>query len=525
MKKIILVRHGETEGNIRRVIQGQSQDFRLTERGKKQMARVSAFLKRECRDAVVWSSSLERALDSANVLVQTTGFVGPFTLEELQQRHWGSSTGSSYDTRSGETAYLGEPGIVLPNDAEFLSAIQERLQNAKRIIQAHEKETHIIVGHNELLNYLLDVWSEKPFRKYTFLSGETHLFENIPSKDAIVRTQRIFPPRLVYFRDTRSLLSVQEAVGLLRSHHLEPITEISATEKEDVVAVVLGDASFTSNDAAEFPHLRTVARFGAGWNNVEVKGIWERQHIPTSCTIGMASRDVAEFALGALISSLRMMHTDCFHLRADKFEWRSIKRGISLRDATIGIVGCGRIGFELAEILSNFGTKVLLWNRSWPPTWSAENPESVEKLEKYERILRLEEIAEKVDAVSLHLTLTRETTHIIGEAFFEKLRQGEHSIALVNTSRGDIVDEAALLHALHSGIVRSAAIDVWSAEGKQETEVVRQIRNHPSVLATSHIAANTVGVSHRYSMQCARNIIAAVEGRYSEVQDFIVRLS
>src|SRR3989344_7329041 len=99
MKNVVLVRHGETEGNVRRIIQGQSQGFELTERRKKQILRISAFLKDELGDAVVWSSSLGRALDSANLLVRETGFVGPLVLNELQQRHWGVSTGSSYDTR------------------------------------------------------------------------------------------------------------------------------------------------------------------------------------------------------------------------------------------------------------------------------------------------------------------------------------------------------------------------------------------------------------------------------------------
>lgn len=523
MKRVVLVRHGETEENIRRVIQGQSQGLGLTERGKRQIMRVGSFLKNEYADAAVWSSSLERALDSANLLVRETGFAGPFILEELRQRHWGSSTGVSYDTRSGETAYLGEPGIALPDDAEPLLSIQERLQNVKRTIQAHEKETHIIVGHNELLNYLLDAWLETPLRKYTFLSGEAHLLGNIFMKDVPIKTQSIFPPRLVYFRDTRSLLSVQDAVELLHNHHLKPITELLPMEKEDVVSVVLGDASFTSNDAAELPRLRTVARFGAGWNNVDVKGIWEKQHIPTSCTIGVANKDVAEFALSALIGSLRLVHTDCFRLKPDKFEWRSVKRGISLYDATIGIVGCGRIGCELAKMLSVHGAKVLLWNRSWPPTHIKNNREELSQLEMCARVSRLEELADTVDAISLHLTLTDETRYFIGETFFDKIRQSGRSVVLVNTSRGNIVDESALLRALDSGIVRSAAIDVWSVEGKQETEVVRKIRSHPSVLATSHIAANTLGVSYRYSMQCARNIIAAVEGRYSEIKDFIVQ--
>lgn len=197
--------------------------------------------------------------------------------------------------------------------------------------------------------------------------------------------------------------------------------------------------------------------------------------------------------------------------------WRSIRRGRALAEATIGIIGCGRIGIETTLLLQSRGAKVLVWNRSWPP--ASAKPHILTNLT---RVLHLEEIAEKCDAVSLHLSLTPDTRHLLSHDFFAAVKRSGKSIVLVNTSRGEIVNEEALLAAIQEGTVRSAAIDVWSSEGKSTNETVRALRASPVVFPTSHIAAYTIGVQQRYAIQCARNVVALVEGRRQEVEDCLV---
>jgi D-3-phosphoglycerate dehydrogenase len=147
--------------------------------------------------------------------------------------------------------------------------------------------------------------------------------------------------------------------------------------------------------------------------------------------------------------------------------------------------------------------RTLLWNRTPRPVHLPGVDPS-----RYESVTDLNELAACCDGVSVHLALTPQTRGIVGAAFFEQVRVAGRSIALVNTARGGIVDEPALLDALKSGTVRDAAVDVWSTEGAEPTEIVRTLQYHPSVLPTTHIGAFTRGVQHRCAMQVAANIVA-----------------
>ena len=94
---------------------------------------------------------------------------------------------------------------------------------------------------------------------------------------------------------------------------------------------------------------------------------------------------------------------------------------------------------------------------------------------------------------------------------------------LVNTSRGEIIDEESLLSALQNGVVRSAAIDVWSCEGSNTNQTINALRVHPNMFPTSHIAAYTQGSLRHCALQCADNVIAVVEGRLKEVEQYIAK--
>jgi phosphoglycerate dehydrogenase-like enzyme len=159
----------------------------------------------------------------------------------------------------------------------------------------------------------------------------------------------------------------------------------------------------------------------------------------------------------------------------------------------------------------------LLWNRSARSIKLTGVP-----AECYSLAADLDELARRADVVSVHLALNDETRGLIGAAFFDKLRAAGRAIALVNTARGEVVDEGALLQALDDRIVYAAAVDVWSAEGRRTNDTVVALRRHPAVLATSHIASHTTGSLHRYAMQCARNIVALVERRSDEIAAFLV---
>ncbi len=267
-------------------------------------------------------------------------------------------------------------------------------------------------------------------------------------------------------------------------------------DESDVVAVVVGLGKFGVADAARFPNLRTVAQFGAGTDNIDVAGL----QVPVTCTANLSNRHVAELALAMIIFALRGAPRDSAGLRADPFHWRGIQRGLGLSDAVVGIIGGGNIGRETARLVEPLAGKVLMWNRT----------------------SNMSEIADRADVISVHLALNEGTRGLIGEAFFARVRSAQRRIAVVNTSRGTIIDEAALLDALNDGTVSAAAIDVWSIEGDRTSQIVTALRQHPAVLPTSHIGAFTTGVQRLYAIQVARNIAAVVEGRIAEIAAYIV---
>jgi D-3-phosphoglycerate dehydrogenase / 2-oxoglutarate reductase len=317
--------------------------------------------------------------------------------------------------------------------------------------------------------------------------------------------------RLVYLKDSKSLLEVPAAVELLRAHGMTPVTNVPAERRSDVVAVIVGLGRFQPNDVNDFPAVRTVARFGAGYDNVDVDGLWSSRRINVSYTPDVSTAEVAEMTLAMMILTLRGIPRDVSGLSSNPTQWRVITRGISLSNATVGIVGCGNIGLAAAGLIAPLAARTLLWNRSGRPVSLRGVGE-----DRYEQVETLDELAVRSDGISIHLALTPESEGMIGPAFFNKLEVAGRSIALVNTARGNIVDERALLEALSSRVVRDAAIDVWSSEGRpadaSAADTVGLLRRHPAVLPTSHIGAFTYGVLQRCAMQCAQNIVAAIDG-------------
>src|SRR5262249_25726593 len=150
--------------------------------------------------------------------------------------------------------------------------------------------------------------------------------------------------RLVFLRDSFSILQVPEATQIVRDRGLTLVREVPAGQEGDVVAVVVGLGPFGVPDARCFPNLRAVARFGAGVDNIDVAGLWRERRLTVSCTPGISNRDVAELALAMIILVLRGAPRDIAALSGEPSTWRVIDRGRGLAEATVGIVGCGNIG-------------------------------------------------------------------------------------------------------------------------------------------------------------------------------------
>ncbi len=245
-------------------------------------------------------------------------------------------------------------------------------------------------------------------------------------------------------------------------------------------------------DAAE--NLRIVGRAGTGVDNIDLQAATDHGVVVVN-TPGGNSISVAEMTMGAMIACAR-------HLaRADRLlkqgEWAKKKlRGRELNGKTLGLVGLGRIGREVAKRARPFGLKVL----GYDPYVARTDME-----ERGIAVVELHELLERSHVISLHVPLTDDTRHVIDADAIGKMRDG---VMLLNWARGGLIDEAALLEALNSGKVAAASLDAFESEPDPMPELVR----HENVLATPHIGASTVE---------AQEIVGYYVAGY--VADFLVR--
>jgi D-3-phosphoglycerate dehydrogenase len=156
-------------------------------------------------------------------------------------------------------------------------------------------------------------------------------------------------------------------------------------------------------------------------------------------------------------------------MKAHKWD-KKVLGGTELFEKTLGIIGSGRIGLEVARLGLAFGMKVLVYD-----IIDVKSDLEIQQVD-------LDKILERSDVFSLHLPLTDQTKHMISDGEFEKMKDG---VILVNASRGGTVDEKALFRALESGKVRAAGIDVFEKEPPDDFTLV----DHPNVVATPHIGA------------------------------------
>lgn len=281
-KCVALVRHGQTEGHIKRIIQGRSDAFVLTPQGRDEMKCAAHFLRTQFADAVVWCSKLKRVRESAEIVSEHGGYLAPRYLDELIQRDWGGVAGGTYTDNPGERIYLGEAGDGLSSDVEPLTWIEERLQRVRVLVEDSEAANHVIVSHNEILNYIEDYWRGTPLQKRTHLPGEVifiHFNNGVWTLD-----KKYFPPRLVYIVDGSELANKTEAFCVLRAEGLEPIECLRDDDTGHVVSTIVGSSAFGTDEASSLRRLRTVALLGPDPGSTDVDGLWKKQKVSVTCT-------------------------------------------------------------------------------------------------------------------------------------------------------------------------------------------------------------------------------------------------
>ncbi|MDE2861417.1 MAG: D-glycerate dehydrogenase [Chloroflexota bacterium] len=245
------------------------------------------------------------------------------------------------------------------------------------------------------------------------------------------------------------------------------------------------------------PSLRVVSNMAVGTDNIDLAAA-TAGGIPVGNTPGVLTETTADYAFALLTSAARRIVEADAYVRAGQWQtWGpSVLLGRDLYGATLGIVGFGAIGQAVARRAQGFSMRVLYTRRSNAPAPPDLNAEPAE----LDRLLR------ESDFVSLHVPLTAETRHIIGE---RELALMKETAILVNTARGGVVDQDALVAALRRGRPAMAALDVTAVEPIDARD---ELLSLPNAVVTPHIASASVATRLLMANMAADNLAAGLEG-------------
>jgi phosphoglycerate dehydrogenase-like enzyme len=236
-------------------------------------------------------------------------------------------------------------------------------------------------------------------------------------------------------------------------------------------------------------NLRLIGRAGSGFDNIDVEYAQEKEVAVLNCP-DANTLAVAEHTMGLLLSLARRLPHAYTSLMEGKWDMQQLM-GTGLSGKTLGIVGFGRIGREVAIRAEAFGMKLIVNEPSVTPELRLQ--------EKIQRV-DLNDLLERADFISLHVPLRPETRHIIGAAQLARMKRTAY---LINTARGGLIDEVALLEALEAGNIAGAALDVFQTAQQPN----RALIEHPRVIATPRIGASTDDAHLAASITLAEQII------------------
>lgn len=268
----------------------------------------------------------------------------------------------------------------------------------------------------------------------------------------------------------------KEAIDRLKAMPQFEVTLKTGMDEAELVKTIPGFHAAVVRSATKITRpvieaatdLELIVRAGIGLDNIDVEAAREKG-IQVANTPAATSISVAEHTFGLMLAAVRQHGRANLSMKEHRWEKKALS-GTELFGKTLGLIGFGRIGREVARRALAFGMKVIAYD-----IIPIETDLEVDQVS-------LDELLSQADIISLHLPLTKESRHMISQAQFERMKNG---VILINAARGGIVDEAALLEALNSGKVRAAALDVFEKEPPTDFTLI----DHPNVIATPHIGA------------------------------------
>jgi len=295
----------------------------------------------------------------------------------------------------------------------------------------------------------------------------------------------------------------KEALAKLQSAHqvdsieMSPDDLLKNVEKYDAL-IVRGRTKVTAQVIEKGTKLKVVGRAGVGVDNVDVAAASKRKiavvNAPTGSTVS-----VAELALGHMISLARKLPTADKSIKDGKWEKKAFM-GTELSGKTLGLLGSGRIGTEVAKRAQAFGMRAIAYDPYLPPSVAKDN--NIALVDK-------DTLFKTADFLSIHTALTPETKGMVGAKEFSMMKKNAF---LINCARGEVVQEKALADALKTGTIAGAGLDVFEKEPPAGSPLL----GIPSIYMTPHIGASTHEAQYRAGMIIVEQVDKALKGSKPE---------
>ncbi len=258
--------------------------------------------------------------------------------------------------------------------------------------------------------------------------------------------------------------------------------------------IVRGRTKVTAEVLAHAAKLKVVGRCGVGVDNIDLNAAKEKGVIvvnaPTATTIA-----VAEHAIALMLSMVREIPRADAGMKAGSWLKSDIK-GTELYEKTLGVIGFGHIGSTVGKYAKIFGMNVIAHDLIATADQIKEHGGEP---------VTFDELLQKADIITIHVPLTDSTRHMIDAGAIAKMKDG---VRIVSDARGGVIDEEALLQALESGKVASAALDVFEKEPPVDSQLVK----HPKLIATPHIGGETKEAQRRAAIDIVNEVLAALDG-------------
>ncbi|MEO7726966.1 MAG: D-glycerate dehydrogenase [Burkholderiales bacterium] len=310
-------------------------------------------------------------------------------------------------------------------------------------------------------------------------------------KPKILVTREVFDETLAFLSEHCEVESNQP------DRPLDPAVLTQRLKDKDGAVCCLTDRI---DDAllAACPCLKVIANIAVGYNNIDVPACTARGVMVTN-TPGVLDDSTADLAWTLMLATARRLTEAEAYVRAGDWQGWHLKQllGVDVHHATLGIIGMGRIGQQIARRAAGFKMRVLYQNRNRLPA-DAEKSLNAEYVTK-------EQLLAQSDFVVLQVPYSPATHHYIGAA---ELKQMKRTAILINSTRGGVVDDAALVSALRDGTIRAAGLDVFENEPKLNPGFL-ELKN---VVLAPHVGSSTEATRRAMAMTAAKNAVAALTG-------------